>query len=311
MDEKFLAMETKRRVGIIKNIGWGVVRRERNIAFKTKVSLFCRNASILAIPIGSGQTWTNSVLNCYLNYLYNEDFDGVYMSGFDTGKVVGVKFAPPANWNGFGAAVDLRRLNGESGVSFVFGGHPKYSSVPFLNLKAMRRVFVTRGLLNAIYAKTKKYYSQRYHNESYIQDSGEYDLDRFRSVMRENVAGNYFRFYNEWGLYLRNGGSSNSYFFRFEDLKADPVDGFREILSLLLYDEMIDESFLLKSVEQADLDTVKRNYSSLHGRKKTFYVGNQGAVSYEYEMSDSIKNMILEEIDQAVLYPEVYPYSLY
>lgn len=311
IDAKFIKMEAARRVKIFLCIGRGLVRREKSVISKTKTALFCRDASILAIPIGSGQTWTSGVLNCYLNHVYNKDFGGVYCQGYDTGKRAGVKFSSVASWRNMGESVDLKSLNSESDVSFVFGGHPIYSNVPFIKVGTMMKVFVTRSLLNAIYAKTKKYYSAKYNDERYVQDCSEYDLDKFRRVMREKVAGRYFRFYNEWGLFFRNSGSSNSFFFKFEDLKSDPEKGFRKILSILLREHEVDEDFLVKSVGQADLSTAKKNYSRLNGKQDTFNVGNKGAVSYEREMSDCIKNMILEEIERGLLYPEAYPYSLY
>ena len=310
MDVSFFKMEALRGLRLVNNFRKSVLLREDAVLLRARMALFCNDASILAIPVGSGQTWTSSVLNCYLNFLYNQKFDGVYMSGFDVGRGVGVKFVPPATWSNLGSAIDLKRLDSGSSVSFIFGGHPKYSSLPFVRPSGITKVFVTRGLLSAIYAKTKKYYSKKYNGEKYIQDPSEYNLDRFREVMREEVVGHYFKFYNEWGMFLRNRGSLNAHFFRFEDLKGAPEKGFEEILALLLRSREINKEYLCKSVAQADLDTVKKNYSRLHGKKETFYVGNRGAVSYNDEMPDDIKSMIVYEIDKGLRYADSFPYDL-
>jgi hypothetical protein len=130
-----------------------------------------------------------------------------------------------------------RRETGPTlGTRRYFATHIPYSKLRSAQVKNMRIVVITRSILASLESLFQKLAASSDHPEVRIDDESSFDWDRY--------LGEIIDFYNSWGDVMTWHPAIRH--FRYEDLKAAPVDGHKEMLAFWGFDvpeECIAEGF--------------------------------------------------------------------
>lgn len=158
--------------------------------------------------------------------------------------------------------LDWRVPTGEADEMYFRSGGPALDNVyyyhtrlPFFRvrnaqLKKMKIVIVTRSIFEIMESRFLKFASSDLRPDVMIDDEQSFDWDKYLNDAIE--------FFNSWGDVLT--WHKNARHFRFEDLKANPVEAHKEILDFWGFD--VPEDCVSRGLQLASKEEMKKHIPS-------------------------------------------------
>lgn len=242
-----------------------------------------KRSVVFASYPSSGWNWTYDVLSFALGKHYTGDFKVAYneAAGLKQAEVKPFRLAYPADARAQNAIPLTSALPG-IGVDYCYHTHGFFGESPLLRLPEARGVIITRDYITALYSGYSKRRQVYATFREFVEKSG--GLERI------------VRFYNSWGRQMSK--NERVAFFRYEDLRKDPVAGFSDVIAWA-FGERVKPEIVREAVDYYSFDKQKEREYKFSGNEKAHF-HYKGKTDYRDEIGEDVYLWLKGELDRRI-----------